>query len=170
MNSVLNALLVKSEAASAQLAADAARLAIASPVPATQTSSTAYSYGQNKPKTAVEERDGANGTGLLDQQSPATTTSYTPEHFLKGTPPIVETPKSHCFHGSVPINPLIMAKDAGQVMEEVVKHLSAIYGSKVRITLEIEANISDGVPESTVRTVSENCNALKFKCFGFEEN
>jgi hypothetical protein len=63
-----------------------------------------------------------------------------------------------------------MAKDAGQVMEEVVKQLSAIYGSKVRITLEIEANISDGVPESTVRTVSENCNALKFKSFGFEEN
>ncbi|HEX9132372.1 MAG TPA: hypothetical protein VF844_08765 [Ktedonobacteraceae bacterium] len=27
------------------------------------------------------------------------------------------------FHGSVQINPIMMAKDAGQVMEEVVKHL-----------------------------------------------
>jgi hypothetical protein len=75
LNPALNALLVKSEAAAAQIAADAARLAIASPVPATQTSSTAYSDGQNKLKTAVEERNGANGTGLLEQQSPAPTTS-----------------------------------------------------------------------------------------------
>jgi hypothetical protein len=63
-----------------------------------------------------------------------------------------------------------MAKDAGQVMEEVAKHLTGLYGAKVNVTLEIEATIPEGVPESTVRTVSENCNALKFKSFGFEEN
>ena len=63
MNPVLNALLVKSEAAAAQIAADAARLAM--PVPVAQTSSTAYSDGQNKAKMAVEER---NGAGLLEQQ------------------------------------------------------------------------------------------------------
>jgi len=169
LNPALNALLVKSEAAAAQIAADDARLAIVSPVPATQTSSTAYSDGQNKPKTAVEERNGANGTGLLEQHSPAPTTSVTPEHFLAGASAIVEAPKAHRFHGSVKINELMMAKDAGQVMEEVVKHFTGIYGAKVHVTLEIEAEIPDGVSESTVRTVLENCAALKFKSSGFEE-
>jgi hypothetical protein len=167
MNPALNALLVKAEVAAAQIAADAARLAIVSPVPATQTSSTAYSDGQNQPKTAVEERNGANGTGLLEQQSPAT--SLTPEHFLAGAPPIVEAPKAHRFHGSVKINELMMATDAGKVMEEVVKHLTGLYGAKVDVTLEIEATIPVGVPENTVRTVLENCAALKFKSSGFEE-
>jgi hypothetical protein len=114
-------------------------------------------------------RNGANGTGLLEKQSPAPTTSFTPERFLNGTPPIVEPAKPRRFHGSVKINELMMATDAGQVMEEVVKHLTGIYGAKVNVTLEIEATIPDGVPESIVRTVLENCAALKFKSPGFEE-
>ena len=63
----------------------------------------------------------------------------------------------------------MMAKDAGLVMEEVVKHMSVIYGAKITITLEIEATIPDGVPESTARTILENCAALKFKNPAFEE-
>ena len=164
INPVLNALLVKSEAAAVQIAADAARLAL--PVPAVQTSSTTYSDGQNKAKMAVEER---NGAGLLELQSPVPSTSITPEHFLNGTPPIVETPKPHRFHGSVKINELMMATDAGKIMEEVVKHLTGIYDAKVHITLEIEATIPGGVSESTVRTILENCSALKFKNPAFEE-
>jgi hypothetical protein len=64
---------------------------------------------------------------------------------------------------------LMMATVAGKVMEEVVKHFTCIYGAKVDVTLEIEAAIPDGVPESMVRTVLENCAALKFKNSGFEE-
>jgi hypothetical protein len=37
------------------------------------------------------------------------------------------------------------------------------------VTLEIEAEIPDGVSESTIRTVLENCAALKFKNPAFEE-
>jgi len=171
MNPVLNALLVKSEAAAAQIAADAARLAIAKPAPAVQTSSTTYSDGQNKAKTAVEEHNGAHGTGLLEQQSQASTTSFTPEHFLNGTPPIVEAPKPRRFYGSVKINEFMMAKDSGVIMEEVVKHLTGIYSAKVQVTLEIEATIPEDVrvPENTVRTILENCTALKFKNPAFEE-
>lgn len=64
-----------------------------------------------------------------------------------------ETPKPHRFHGSVQINPYMMAKDSGAVMEEVVKHLTGILGTKVQVTLEIEAMIPDGVPENIVRTI-----------------
>ena len=62
-----------------------------------------------------------------------------------------------------------MATNAGVIMEEVVKHLTGLYGAKVNVTLEIEADIPDGVPESIVRTILENCSALKFKNSAFEE-
>jgi hypothetical protein len=42
-------------------------------------------------------------------------------------------------------------------------------GSSVRVTLEIEADISGGVPENVVRTVTENSRSLKFGSFGFEQ-
>ena len=62
-----------------------------------------------------------------------------------------------------------MATDAGKIMEEVVKHLTGIYDARVHVTLEIEATIPGGVSESTVRTILENCSALKFKNPAFEE-
>jgi len=167
LSPVLNALLVKSEAAAVQIAADAERLAL--PVPAVQTSSTTYTDEQNKTKTAVEERNGAHGTGLLEQPALSETGTISPEHFLVGTPSIVEVPKPHRFHGSVKINELMMATDAGKIMEEVIKHLTGIYDAKVHVTLEIEATIPGGVTESTVRTILENCSALKFKNPAFEE-
>jgi hypothetical protein len=52
---------------------------------------------------------------------------------------------------------------------EVVKHLTTLYGVNVQVTLEIEANIPGGVREGTVRTVTENCRALRFEGFAFEE-
>jgi len=41
--------------------------------------------------------------------------------------------------------------------------------SNVEITLEIKADVPEGVPDNVVRTVTENCRTLKFKNHGFEE-
>ena len=35
--------------------------------------------------------------------------------------------------------------------------------------MDIEANVSDGVPEDVVRTVTENCRTLRFTTQEFEE-
>lgn len=50
------------------------------------------------------------------------------------------------------------------------QHRASLVGSKLGVTLEIQVEISDGVPDQVVRTVSENCNTLKFKFHGFEES
>ena len=55
--------------------------------------------------------------------------------------------------------------DAGQIAEEVIAQLSS---ARVTVTLEIEAEAPDGVPDEVVRIVSENSRALKFKSYGFE--
>jgi len=69
------------------------------------------------------------------------------------------------FHASVILNPTRVDRDAGQIAEEVIAHLSS---ARVTVTLEIEAEAPDGVPDEVVRIVSENSRALKFKSYGFE--
>ena len=41
--------------------------------------------------------------------------------------------------------------------------------AKVKISLEILAEIPSGAPENVVRTVTENCRTLKFDSQGFED-
>jgi hypothetical protein len=40
-------------------------------------------------------------------------------------------------------------------------------GSDVRVTLEIWADVPEGIPEKVERDVSENCNTLRFRDHGF---
>ena len=49
-----------------------------------------------------------------------------------------------------------------------VSHLSGLVGSSVKVTLEIATEVSGGVPENVVRTVTENSRTLKFSSHGFE--
>lgn len=73
------------------------------------------------------------------------------------------------FHGNVEIDAIRAGRDAGRIAEEVLAHLAALQGAKVRVVLEIEAVVPSGVPDSTIRTVTENCKSLKFTGHGFEE-
>jgi hypothetical protein len=82
--------------------------------------------------------------------------------------PQPQPPVLRRFYGSVELNPDRVGRDAGKIAEEVIQHLSTLFGASVRVSLEIEAEVEDGVPESTQRTVSENCKTLKFKSHGFE--
>jgi predicted AAA+ superfamily ATPase len=85
-----------------------------------------------------------------------------------GEPP-PEPPKPKRFHGTVDLSPERVGRDAGKIAEEVISHLSGIVGSSLTITLEIEADVPNGVPEKVVRVVMENCRTLKFKTQGFEK-
>ena len=58
--------------------------------------------------------------------------------------------------------------DASQIADEVVAHLVSLVGAKVKVTLEVEAEIPDGTPDRVVRTVTENTRTLKFISHGFE--
>nr|PZN89122.1 MAG: AAA+ family ATPase [bacterium] len=73
------------------------------------------------------------------------------------------------YHGSVSLDPTRVGRDAGRIAEEVIAHLASLVGARVRVTLEIEAEIPDGVPENVVRVVTENSRTLKFESHGFED-
>ena len=135
-------MLVKSDVAVKQLEGDQAA----------QQSRTGTATG---PSTAIGGATQAGGSSQTGKGS-ATTASG-------------PAPQPHRFHGSVSLDATRLSRDAGKIAEEVVQHLAGLVGAHVEVSLEIHAEVSEGVPENTVRTISENCRALKFKTHGFEE-
>ncbi len=73
------------------------------------------------------------------------------------------------FHGSATLNAPRLSRDVDAIATSVVQHLAGLLDAKVKITLEIEADMPSGAPENVVRTVTENCRTLKFDSQGFEE-
>jgi predicted AAA+ superfamily ATPase len=73
------------------------------------------------------------------------------------------------FHGTIALDPLRVVRDTTDIAEAIVQHLSGLPGSHVEVTVEIHAELTDGVPPEVVRTVTENARTLKFKTYGFEE-
>ena len=73
------------------------------------------------------------------------------------------------FHASVTIDPVRLGRDASQIAEEVIQHLTRIVGARVEITLEIAAELPDAATEKLVRDVTENCRTLRFSNYRFEE-
>jgi hypothetical protein len=69
----------------------------------------------------------------------------------------------------VTLEPVRLLRDVGQIAEALIAHLNRPAGSNVRVTVEIEAEASDGFPEDLRRTVSENARTLKFDQSGFEQ-
>ena len=93
------------------------------------------------------------------------------------TPPggegtLVEVPEATLpkrFYGTVTLDSTRVGRDASQIADEVISHLSGLVGAKVSVTLEIEAEVPSGAPDHVVRTVTENSRTLKFTSQGFEK-
>ena len=83
-------------------------------------------------------------------------------------PPVPVQPKR--FHGTVTLDPTRVGRDSSRIAEEVIAHLVGLVGSTVTVTLEIEAKIPSGAPDTVVRTVTENSRTLKFSQQGFEKD
>lgn len=97
----------------------------------------------------------------------------TPAPGISGVPaPAPNTPSRPAqpkrYFGTVQLDASRPGRDAGRVAEEVIAHLTALMGSKVTVTLEISAEVPEGVPDNVVRTVLENSTTLKFTSKGFE--
>ena len=99
-------------------------------------------------------------------ESPSTTAFQEPS--AGAVPDFAAPAKAKRYHGSVRLDPTRVGRDASQIADEVIAHLSGLVGAEVRLTLEIEADIPDGAPEDVMRIVTENTKTLKFEDTGFE--
>jgi len=74
------------------------------------------------------------------------------------------------FYGTVRFDNARVGGDAARMAEEVIQHLVGLQGCQLTITLEIDATVPDGIPDSVVRTVTENTRVLGFDQTGFESD
>lgn len=81
------------------------------------------------------------------------------------TPP---SPKTHNFFMTAELDSVRINRDVNRILEEVTSHL-ANSGMKLKFRLEVSGESPDGVDQQTVRTVVENCMALKIRDFHFDE-
>ncbi len=108
---------------------------------------------------------GGTGTHGTGDAGATTTTQETTE---PGPTKAVDAPPKR-FHGTVTLDATRVGRDASRVAEEVIAHLTGLVGASVAVTLEIEAQIPSGASDHIVRTVTENCQTLKFTNHGFEQ-
>lgn len=76
---------------------------------------------------------------------------------------------SRRFFGSVHVDATRMGRDASQIADEVVAHLSGLVGANVEVRIEISAERPAGFEDDVMRTVTENAATLKFDQHAFEE-
>lgn len=123
-----------------------------------------------KPETALAQMEAEKARQVEAQSPPAGESSHATKVQEQGErspiAPVAAPPRR--FHATALLDPTRIGRDAGRIAEEVVQHLAGLVGSNVEVTLEIRADVPDGVPEPIVRIVTENCRALKFKGHGFE--
>jgi hypothetical protein len=137
-------LLVKPEAASAQFAKDK--------------------------EAAAQSTNGGSPSATMPGATGSTSSTATVGAGTSGQPSVSPEPaKPRRFHGSVQVDPMRLGRDASRIAEEVIQHLTGMVGSKVEITIEIQAELADGASDKLVRDVTENCRTLKFTDYGFEE-
>ena len=105
--------------------------------------------------------------GGTSSTNPGTDSETVPAHTDK--PSAVQPRLPRRFFGTVRLDPIRAGRDMSVVTDEVVKHLTALPGAEVEVSVEISATVSDGVNESVRRIVNENCRVLKFRAHEFEE-
>jgi hypothetical protein len=88
---------------------------------------------------------------------------------LGACPPLPPEKKARRFYGRKTLDSVRLTRDTGDIANNVIRHLQAIDGADVEVTLEVTAEAQGGISPETVRTVSENARALRFDSHGFEQ-
>jgi predicted AAA+ superfamily ATPase len=124
-----------------------------------------------RPERAVKQQEedvpvaGGNG-GVTPGGGGTVVTPPGPGGTQPAGPPAAVRPKR--YYGTIVLDSTRVGRDASRVADEVISHLAGLVGAKVKVTLEIEAQMPDGASEQVVRTVTENGRTLKFTNHGFE--
>ena len=142
-------LLVKPSAAKAQIKEEAEAQAAAG----SQATSGGTSSGFTPSGSGMHTGTSSEGAG-------------TPGGTGAATPP---TAANRHFYMSADVDAVRVNRVISTYVDEIIRHLMQVEGANVQLKLEVEVNAPDGIPSSTVRTVSENCKTLKITDFGFDD-
>ena len=71
--------------------------------------------------------------------------------------------KPTSFVGRVTVDPERYGREFTRLQQEIIAHLAAVEGGTLQITVELRAHQPEGFSQSTVRTISENADVLRFE-------
>ena len=83
--------------------------------------------------------------------------------------PLIQTIIKKQFYGQINLDPVKAKMNFADVVDEVVENFTAKHGVDVSILVEIRAESEAGFDEALQRTITENCNTLKFRTAEFEK-
>ena len=86
-----------------------------------------------------------------------------------GKPTTTTAQKTTRFYGATTLDAINAKGQFSEVMDEVVQHFTATYGTKVTIRVDIEAEDPNGFTDQVQSTVRVNCDVLGFTNAEFEE-
>lgn len=114
-------------------------------------------------------RDGSNGTGGANggQGGPYSGGGTEEPGDDSGTAAALKNTR---FFMSARLDNTRINKNVNDYVTEVIQHLMSVDGAEVELILEVSMNAPGGIPDTTVRTVTENCRTLKIQNFGFEDD
>lgn len=98
-------------------------------------------------ENAVNDKRGTAGEGN-------TGTTYTPK--------VIEPPKKTRFYAHLETDANRFIRLTDDVDKEILKHLKAIKGANVKVTIHIDATVDDGITAEMERTLRENGKTLGF--------
>jgi hypothetical protein len=119
-----------------------------------------------KPELALKQRgaevpsDGSGPSGPSPSDGPSAPTDETEAQKPSG---------KKRFWGSKELRAGHYGTDFKKVIDEIITPLAGVEGAELKISIEVEAESSDGFDEAKVRTVSENASVLKFDEAEFED-
>jgi len=131
-------------------------------------------------KEALRAAEEASRTQNADPSGRATTTTATTGG--GGTPRVEDSAKGgyqsgtgvavHVlkkqFYASINLDPFLAKKQFADLVDEVIQPFTMRTGVKVKIAIEIQAELATGFDDGLQRVVKENCKVLKFKNAEFE--
>ena len=82
---------------------------------------------------------------------------------------LAKGPQHLRFHGTVELDADRAGRDMGKIAEEILQHLTTQCSGKVTVAVEIDAEMPEGLADSDLRVIDENCQVLRFKNHGFEK-
>jgi len=94
---------------------------------------------------------------------------YGSEPVNNGSAPTPPAPINKRFFMSANLDTTRINRDVQKYVEEVIQHLTSVDGVKIKVSLEVEAESTDGFSQQTVRTISENCRTMRVRDSGFED-
>jgi hypothetical protein len=83
-------------------------------------------------------------------------------------PTSLEGARGCCFYAKITLDPNRPTPQVSNIAQSILSELDRVRGTKMKLTLDIDAETPDGFPKDVESVVRDNAASLRITDFGFE--